>query len=234
MDVFDDSRKRYRCPWVELRKYGPRQEPIRTQDSLPCPLRKKLKNINFFSSEGKVTNLAIWLFLSAPSNWLTSDLKTALLILILYKKYLESYRVRYLVTIEIIDGTFIHLLSEFSQKICSWWTGERNFQFYNKYTLSVSLSMSVQFGHLYSKLHNGNWRNSMRKEPHKIPLCLVEMPHLNLVFVEERPDLHTPLQQTNEQILTTLKLKNWNNSQLLSLPFTNWTEVRLFTSINRR
>ena len=48
----------------------------------------------------------------------------------------------------------------------------------------------------------------MRKEPHKIPLCLVEMPHLNLVFVEERPDLHTPLQQTNEQILTTLKLKN--------------------------
>ena len=74
----------------------------------------------------------------------------------------------------------------------------------------------------------------MRKEPHKIPLCLVEMPHLNLVFVEERPDLHTPLQQTNEQILTTLKLKNWNNSQLLSLPFTNWTEVRLFTSINGR
>ena len=48
----------------------------------------------------------------------------------------------------------------------------------------------------------------MRKEPHKIPLCLVEMPHLNLVFVEERPDLHMPLQQTNEQILTTLKLKN--------------------------
>ena len=129
--------------------------------------------------------------------------------------------------------SFIYYLNSL-KKICSWWTGERNFQFYNKYTLSVSLSMSVQFGHLYSKLHNGNWRNSMRKEPHKIPLCLVEMPHLNLVFVEERPDLHTPLQQTNEQILTTLKLKNWNNSQLLSLPFTNWTEVRLFTSINRR
>ena len=48
----------------------------------------------------------------------------------------------------------------------------------------------------------------MRKEPHKIPLCLVEISHLNLVFVEERPDLHMPLQQTNEQILTTLKLKN--------------------------
>ena len=27
----------------------------------------------------------------------------------------------------------------------------------------------------------------------------------NLVFVEERPDLHTPLQQTNEQTLTTSK-----------------------------
>ena len=26
------------------------------------------------------------------------------------------------------------------------------------------------------------------------------MYHLNLVFVEERPDLHTPLQQTNSQL----------------------------------
>ena len=31
----------YRCPWAEIGKYGPRKEPIRLQDSLPCPLRKK-------------------------------------------------------------------------------------------------------------------------------------------------------------------------------------------------
>ena len=37
------------------------------------------------------------------------------------------------------------------------------FQFYNKCTLLVSLSKSVQFGDLYRKLHNRNWRNSMKK-----------------------------------------------------------------------
>ena len=36
-------------------------------------------------------------------------------------------------------------------------------------------------------------------------LCLVGVYHSNLVFVEERSDLHTSLQQTKEQ---TLKLKN--------------------------
>ena len=40
-DVLDDSRKRYRCPWAEIGKYGPRREPIRLHYSLSCPLRKK-------------------------------------------------------------------------------------------------------------------------------------------------------------------------------------------------
>ena len=39
-DVLGDSRKRYRCPWAEIGKYGPRKEPI-LQDSLPWSLRKK-------------------------------------------------------------------------------------------------------------------------------------------------------------------------------------------------
>ena len=41
-DVLGDSRKRYRCPWVEIRKYGPHLKPIRLKDSLPCPLRNKI------------------------------------------------------------------------------------------------------------------------------------------------------------------------------------------------
>ena len=41
-NVLGDSRKRYRCPKAEIGKYGLRQETIRLQDSLPCPLRKKL------------------------------------------------------------------------------------------------------------------------------------------------------------------------------------------------
>ena len=40
-DVLVDSRKRYRCPWAEIGKFGPHREPIRSQDSLPCPLREK-------------------------------------------------------------------------------------------------------------------------------------------------------------------------------------------------
>ena len=40
-DVLGDSRKRYRCPWAQIGKYGPRKEPIRLQDSLPRPLKKR-------------------------------------------------------------------------------------------------------------------------------------------------------------------------------------------------
>ena len=39
----------------------------------------------------------------------------------------------------------------------------------------------------------------------KIPLCLVGVYHSNLVFMEERLDLYTPLHQTNKQTLTTSK-----------------------------
>ena len=38
-DVLDDSRKRYRCPWAEIGKYGPCKEPIRLQDSLPSEIK---------------------------------------------------------------------------------------------------------------------------------------------------------------------------------------------------
>ena len=41
------------------------------------------------------------------------------LILIVHKKYPESWNMRYLVTVKLNDGTFIHLISEFSRAICS-------------------------------------------------------------------------------------------------------------------
>ena len=52
-DVLGDSRKRYLCPWAEIGKYRPRKGPIRLQDSLPCPLKKKimLNNTLEFVSE---------------------------------------------------------------------------------------------------------------------------------------------------------------------------------------
>ena len=36
---------------------------------------------------------------------------------------------RYLVTVKLNDGTFIHLISKFSQTICSQWKSERSFIF---------------------------------------------------------------------------------------------------------
>ena len=41
-DVLGDSRKHYRGPWAEIGKYWPGKEPIRLQDSLMCPLKKKI------------------------------------------------------------------------------------------------------------------------------------------------------------------------------------------------
>ena len=74
-----------------------------------------------------------------------------------------------MVTIELIDGTFIHLISEFSQTICGSLKvsvrSERASEVFRSTTntLSVSLSKSVQFIHLNRELHTRNWRNLMRK-----------------------------------------------------------------------
>ena len=55
-DVLGDSRKRYRGLWAEVGKYWPGKEPIRLQDSLPCPLKKIILNIDLFSKKSvKVT-----------------------------------------------------------------------------------------------------------------------------------------------------------------------------------
>ena len=51
--------------------------------------------------------------------WQAAKKNRLQLILIVHKKYLESKNVRYLVTVKLNDGTFIHLISEFSQIICS-------------------------------------------------------------------------------------------------------------------
>ena len=48
-DVLGDSWKRYHGPWAEIGKYWLGKEPIRLQDSLPCPLKKFIWNILFFN-----------------------------------------------------------------------------------------------------------------------------------------------------------------------------------------
>ena len=141
---------------------------------------------------------------------------------------------RYLVTIEFIDWTVIHLISEFPQTICSYWKGERSFQFYNKYTLSVSLSKSVQFGHLYHKLYNRNWKNSMRKGRIKSPWvslkCLIR-----IQFLWRKDHIYTRHFSKHTNKLSQLQNKKiWIYLQLLSSQFTSSTEVKLLTWIHRR
>ena len=96
--------------------------------------------------------------------------------------------------IELINGTFIHFVSEFTQTICSLKNSERNLQFYTSNTLSrVSLWKFVQLGHFYRRFHIRKRRNSARKKL-----------HWNSSF-DERPDLHARLHQTNEQTPSTSK-----------------------------
>ena len=48
--VLGDLRKRYRCPWAEIGKYWPDKEPIRSQNSLQYPLKKKM----YFDTPAKI------------------------------------------------------------------------------------------------------------------------------------------------------------------------------------
>ena len=57
-----------------------------------------------------INNSVITLVEKRPKNRLQ-------LILIVHKKYPESWNVRYLVTVKLNDGTFIHLISEFSDLV---------------------------------------------------------------------------------------------------------------------
>ena len=72
---------------------------------------------------------------------------------------------RYLATVELIDGTFIHLISEFSQQfVPSEKASEVLISVLQQIYALGNFFKSVQFGHLYRKLHNRNLRNSMRKD----------------------------------------------------------------------
>ena len=105
-------------------------------------------------------------------------------------------------------------------------------KFYNKYTLSVSLSRSIQFGHLYRKLHEETeglfWEKAALN-----PLVYCWSVPFEFSFCEG-PDLHMPLHQTNEQTLTTSKSKNLNLLTITFLAVYLMTEVNLRTRMNRR
>ena len=71
-----------------------------------------------------INNLLILSFHSLKSLWLT-------------EKKLE------LITIELIDRIFIHLISEFSHRTCSYWKGERSFQVYYKNAFGESFQFHL-------------------------------------------------------------------------------------------
>ena len=111
------------------------------------------------------------------------------------------------VTVKLNKGTFIHLIPEFSQAICSHWK--------SKWSFNLSSTTNIRSWRVFPSLFNLNICTiNCTRETERIfwekaalnPLvsCWSQC-HSNLVFVEERPDLHMPLQQTNEQTPTTLK-----------------------------
>ena len=90
------------------------------------------------------------------------------------------------------------------------------FQSYYKYAL-ISLCKSVQFGHLFSKLHDKNWRNPTRKSRIKIPLGSSKRVSFIFSFLVEKDQIYTRhcRKQTNKQTPTTLK----HASELLIITF---------------
>ena len=68
-DVLGDSRKRCRGPWAEIGKYWPGKEPIRLQDSLPCPLKKnnKQETWNILTEDGVSADF-LWFFENESRN----------------------------------------------------------------------------------------------------------------------------------------------------------------------
>ena len=128
---------------------------------------------------------------------------------------------RYLATVELVDGTFIHSISEFSQTICSWWKGERSFNFSSatnmrsRWVFSSPFNLDICTVNCTTETQGIKWEKAALN-----PLVSRWSVSSELSFVEERPDFHMPLQHTNGQTLTTLKQKIWVYSQLLSSPIT--------------
>ena len=98
----------------------------------------------------------------------------------------------------------------------------------------MSLSKSVQFGHLNHKLHNRNWRNLMRKGRIKSP-CLSRVYLLNLLSFCERKTRFTHAIAANKRANShNFKVKKiWIYLKLISSSFSKWKEVNLRTWINR-
>ena len=85
---------------------------------------------------------------------------------------LDDCGVYFIETVDLSAGGNVEIFAEVTVNVSRYNIGKFNnfsnnlfvvkerakfkFQFYDKYTLSVSLSKSVQFGHLYRKLHNRN------------------------------------------------------------------------------
>ena len=110
--------------------------------------------------------------------------------------------------IELINGTFIHFVSEFTQTICSLKNSERNLPFYTSNTLSwVCLWKFVQFGHFYRRFHIRKRRNSARKNCIEIPLLMKDQIY------------------TRDCTKQTSKLPRLQKIDLLKnyFPFTDWS-----------
>ena len=117
---------------------------------------------------------------------------------------------RYLVTIELIDGAFIHLRSEFSQTVCSQWKGHRSFQ--------------MRFRWVFPSLFNWDASN---------PLVSRWSGSFEFSFCEGKTRFTDAIAANKRANSNNFKIKkNWIYLRLISLPFTYWEEVNFRTSIN--
>ena len=98
------------------------------------------------------------------------------------------------------------------------------FKFNNKYTLLVSFSKSVQFEHLYRKLHNRNWRNFWEKAalnplasrwsvPFEFSFCEGKTRFTYAIAANKRANSHNKIKNLNLLTITFLAVYLMNRGK---------------------
>ena len=136
---------------------------------------------------------------------------------------------RYLVTIELIDGAFIHLRSEFSQTVCSQWKGHRSFQMRFRWVFPSLFNWNICTVNCTTEAEGIKWEKAASN-----PLVSRWSGSFEFSFCEGKTRFTHAIAANKRANSNNFKIKkNWIYFRLISLPFTYWEEVNLRTSINR-
>ena len=142
---------------------------------------------------------------------------------------------KYLVTVKLNDVTFINLISEFSQTICSQWKSEWSFNLSSttnscsRWVFPSPFNLDICTVNCTIEIEGVQWEKAALNPrlfrwsvPFECSFCGGKTRFTHAIAANKR---------TNSQLQNK---KNWIYSHLLSSPFTSWTEENLRSWMNRR